>query len=1051
MGDWRDRVDKCYAEIVCKYRAFDDVINEGAPPLVNCRIVSRQEKQPGDRGDEWLVQAVKVLDYMGIETGDSEFDATTGVIEVNLEQLSQKVPFIRDNDYNVFFPIPFKSEVHPSHVVNPDVDFNIAVGDYGAHAECVVCGHYDQDGEGGTYIDGEFHCDACADGEEGETIEALRHDRHILEGAEPGTMTQAEGEELIADLMPRIEKLKADYDEMCGGLGAAFDNRGRSREALQAAHDALDAQNSASNLMTGFLGSIAFEKNFETFRPINRSSEQAKEAVRKDVKSRLVKAENQVKKANAALKAAGVVNEGRTPRAVSESASAPWSDVFGRDEMLAAVFIDDRMMTRNARNDYTRLYMEARDVGDALEAVGVIQAVLTEAGYGRNELPAVTANHGNGACHIEMKPDSVINEFSQLKDRGQSLFAIPSDPSRAGEPRHLQWPAAGGVSEGRKGTAPFRRGGSRGSRQAQGKSVPSLAELRARELKESVEEVKRRRGMNAIRNRAELAERGVFRDELQEGSDRSAPDSDVSFDTGVDSRGHEVERMNINFKGSVGRKARKAIKDLKEARELTAQAKQAESAAKDVLHGFVDDAMGSPAEAMMTRVVTAGNAVVTLTKTIEYKETRRTEVDFEGFYQGVSELVGEALVPEIRRLLESYTEVTVKQRENEPGHFRKPHLKEGLADGLKALVSNIRKYARKLIDWLTGTYDRRWEELLAATGAGALVQGGVSEGRGAPVREAKETAAARKNRNLEAKMAQLRIEAERHNAANPNAILTVHRRPNGDCCVSFSGDGVADSYAVTVNYGKGIATLEKSLACFIKRGGGIYDCRRCCPRLRREVMDHPWMLTDRPSRGDGAVLNEGRAETADNAGPIIVSGGSESEFLMNFYNAIVRNVARDDDVMEFEVTDGESYEIGTVIPAMNGKYETSVSWDSVYRLGTSTHDRESLNNDIEAGSVEYIEDKGMCSTDDGKPVDDHYDGIWDYYFGTCLGADKGGAGAGARDAWKDQDVDFWIEWGDPDLAVKQDGKGGYSVDARPLVERIKKRFVESGGFMWSLQ
>ena len=195
---WRDRTDKCYADIVCKYRAFDDVINEGAKPLVRCQIQSRQKREPGDRGDEWLVQAANVLDYMGIETGESEFDETTGVIEVNLEQLAKKVGFIRDNDYNVFFPIPFQSEVNPSFIVNPDVDFSLPVGDNPAHAECAGCGHYSRDGDDGTFIDGEFYCEECAEGEEeswrGKSIEDLRASRHIDMGESTGRPAKARAE-----------------------------------------------------------------------------------------------------------------------------------------------------------------------------------------------------------------------------------------------------------------------------------------------------------------------------------------------------------------------------------------------------------------------------------------------------------------------------------------------------------------------------------------------------------------------------------------------------------------------------------------------------------------------------------------------------------------------------------------------------------------------------------------------------------------------------------------------------------------------------------------
>ena len=190
----------------CKYRAFDDVINEGAKPLVRCQIQSRQKREPGDRGDEWLVQAANVLDYMGIETGESEFDETTGVIEVNLEQLAKKVGFIRDNDYNVFFPIPFQSEVNPSFIVNPDVDFSLPVGDNPAHAECAGCGHYSRDGDDGTFIDGEFYCEECAEGEEeswrGKSIEDLRAGRHVRESAEPKTMPRAENPPAAPEAAP---------------------------------------------------------------------------------------------------------------------------------------------------------------------------------------------------------------------------------------------------------------------------------------------------------------------------------------------------------------------------------------------------------------------------------------------------------------------------------------------------------------------------------------------------------------------------------------------------------------------------------------------------------------------------------------------------------------------------------------------------------------------------------------------------------------------------------------------------------------------------------
>ena len=122
---------------------------------------------------------------------------------------------------------------------------------------------------------------------------------HLAENAsgEPARMTQAEAEDLISDLMPRIGKLKDDYDAMCARMNPILDKHGLTR----ATGPIRDAQAEASVLMTGYLGSIAFRKDFDTFHPIG--SERARDVVYKDVKSRMVKAENQVRKANAAMDA----------------------------------------------------------------------------------------------------------------------------------------------------------------------------------------------------------------------------------------------------------------------------------------------------------------------------------------------------------------------------------------------------------------------------------------------------------------------------------------------------------------------------------------------------------------------------------------------------------------------------------------------------------------------------------------------------------------------------------------------------------------------------
>ena len=352
---WNDILSKCYAEILCPQDKFSRT------GLVRCTIMSMQSKDGPGRGDEWLWQSLNVLEYMGIETGDSEFDETTGVLNVNLGQLNEKVPSIIDRDNVMHFAVPFEREVNPRHVVNPRVSFKLDL----------------------PYNDEE--------------------DDHILEGVHPF--------------------------------------RNRKVPSLAEAHAA-------------------------------------------DLR-------------------ASVLQDQSVPLREKKDESY-WCDVFNRDAMLAAVFIDDSQADSNTRRNFKNLYMEARNDKDLHQGVGVIRAVMMNAGYGKDEMPSLTSARGDGAGHIEIRPDSIMNEFTLVKYEGQSLFAVPANPMKAGDPVRSSYLAE-----------------SRDSKRKKRKTIPSLNDLLEYRKKEETkmnlldiaEDVK-----NGAKAHLEMVQRGVLSGPVNESS-----------------------------------------------------------------------------------------------------------------------------------------------------------------------------------------------------------------------------------------------------------------------------------------------------------------------------------------------------------------------------------------------------------------------------------------------------------------------------------------------------------------------------------------------------
>ena len=218
--------------------------------------------------------------------------------------------------------------------------------------------------------------------------------------------------------------------------------------------------------------------------------------------------------------------------------------------------------------------------------------------------------------------------------------------------------------------------------------------------------------------------RHLREDEEGEGKYSGSVKSTRVGKTKVATASEDYDKVTFSLSGSIAALATKAIRMLKEAKDDLDDAKERHESARQSIYQIVGDVAEDPSDMFLTKILETKAAVVTVSKNTPASVEDHEKFDFEGFYEGVIELVGEELRPKIDKLREGFTEILKIDKEERQGAIRSPKLKESIIASAKArlyeLAATVNEYMRSLLVW-GGTYDSKLETLLARTGVHALL------------------------------------------------------------------------------------------------------------------------------------------------------------------------------------------------------------------------------------------------------------------------------------------------------------------------------------------
>ena len=193
-------------------------------------------------------------------------------------------------------------------------------------------------------------------------------------------------------------------------------------------------------------------------------------------------------------------------------------------------------------------------------------------------------------------------------------------------------------------------------------------------------------------------------------------------------------------------------------------------------------------------------------------------------------------------------------------------------------------------------------------------------------------------------------------------------------------------------------------------------------------------------------ITEGAYNAVDTQGSVIVEGNTAEEFVKKFHDELGRHFVSGGDE-SFEM--GEYYEDGP----------SDSPFDFVVNMYVYTSDMGAYNQAIEDGDMVYDDGKMTYVWtetgfgDEGGEVNEYYDGSEDFNIGFYVGKENGGYDPNEYDyeihthLLDGPSDNMWLKWGEcPELDIQTMEEGGYRMDMRPLIEKLKREFVSSGAF-----
>ena len=194
-------------------------------------------------------------------------------------------------------------------------------------------------------------------------------------------------------------------------------------------------------------------------------------------------------------------------------------------------------------------------------------------------------------------------------------------------------------------------------------------------------------------------------------------------------RDYDKVTVKVND-GRVSRALNRLAEDLTVLLDQIDELKESEKNAKELTRETFMKRFFDAGDEAYLRIIETDEWVMKVSKATEGGTKEIPEVDVEGFVEGLLELVGTKLAPQVNELLKKHTKIKKSNTTAKPGNVYRPQRVEKddtvnetirreqmmLNEMFSEMMSAIFEYASQVIKWFKTIWDREVDDLIHQTG-----------------------------------------------------------------------------------------------------------------------------------------------------------------------------------------------------------------------------------------------------------------------------------------------------------------------------------------------